>query len=230
MLGLRAVKIMGFLILFFLPILGWGEAGKLGPGLARLISALPPEDPMALRFQRFLKEIQDSQPGVRLISATDLGAAQIARFIPLQTPERKYVPGESPYQEVKHLAIFEYNPDKLRIIDFLEEEQHWEQIKKGLHLRDWSRHPLAEKFPERGTILVMEDLAKRALLEKHDKEMSWDLREELKNELKLVWEGNYGATGSAHIRNNSPMFSKTQSAQPDCARKFQSLRPIRPIP
>ncbi|NBX69374.1 MAG: hypothetical protein EBR01_10480 [Proteobacteria bacterium] len=187
------------LTIFFVPFLNGAEPGQVGPGLARLVASLSPDDPMAQRFQRMLKEIEGTIPHEKMVSAIDMGDKEIARFIPYPAPSREYKQGESPYASAPHIAIFQYNPDKLRIIDFLEEEQHWEQIKKGLHLRKWSTHPLVKKFPDRGRVLVLEDLAKKAVLENYGKQMSWDLREEIQRDLKLVWDGSYGAMKGAHL-------------------------------
>ncbi|MFM8269293.1 MAG: hypothetical protein ACKN9V_03815 [Pseudomonadota bacterium] len=203
-LRLNFIPILFFFLTSFLaPFLIGAEPGQVGPGLARLVATLPPDDPMSQRFQRMLKEIQSTLPNERMVSAIDMGDKEIARFIPYPAPPREYKPGESPYASSPHIAIFQYNPEKLRIIDFLEEEQHWEQIKKGLHLRDWSTHPLVKQFPDRGRVLVLEDLAKRAVLEKYGKQMSWDLREELQRDLKLVWDGSYGAVKGAHLSSNA---------------------------
>lgn len=212
-----------FFILIVCPITPAAEPGQVSSGLGRLVSELPPDDPMAQRFQRMLREIQDTQPKEKMVSAVDMGDKEIARFIPFPQIKREYTPGASPYAEEKHLAVFQYNPKKLRIIDFLEEEQHWEQIKRGLHLRDWSQHPLVKKYPERGRILVLEDLAKRAVLEQHSKQMSWDLREELKRDLELVWEGTYGETKGAHL---TPDFTPPSTS---CLAKLATLAP-RPAP
>lgn len=197
--------------IFFHPGIAGSEPGKIGPGLARLVSSLPEDDPIAQRFQRMLREVQDSNPNERMVSAIDLGDREIARFISLPSPNDTYTPGVSPYRERPHLAIFQYNPERMRIIDFLEEEQHWEQIKRGLHLREWRDHPLVRMYPDNGTILVLEDLAKRTVLEKHSKEMSWELKEELRQDLKLVWDGTYGVSAAGPAPSSPPARSVSSS-------------------
>lgn len=190
----RSLPYLLVIFLFFAASLSGAEAGKIGPGLARLVSSLPDDDPISMRFHRMLKEISETNPSEKMVSAIDLGDKEIARFISLPEPTSSYSPGVSPYRERPHLAIFQYNPERMRIVDFLEEEQHWEQIKKGLHLRDWGNHPLLRQYPEHGHILILEDLAKRTVLEKYGHEMSWDLKEELKGDIDLVWNGTYGVT------------------------------------
>jgi len=88
-----------------------------------------------------------------------------------------------------NITVFRYNLSKLRAIDALEEILHWQQIKEGgSYWRDYSNNPLFKKHSSKA--LIMEVLAKRALLQRGD--LTSILRSELKGELRQVTRNLYG--------------------------------------
>jgi len=151
-------------------------AGRPSSGLGTLLTELPPDDPVKIAFDQMLKEIE--QHGGR-IHITDFGGTSaFGSHLPI-----------SP-----NVTLFRYNPQRLRAIDALEEILHWKQIKEGgAYWRDYSSHPLYQKF--KSQVLIMEDLAKRSLLQRED--LSPQLRDELREELARVQEDNYGSGSTA---------------------------------
>jgi RHS repeat-associated protein len=148
------------------PIEEWGEQfGKAGPGHAQLLKDLPANHPMRVEFEAMLREME--RVGVPT-KAGDLGPGIIAA-----------VGGED-------LATtggwFRYNPERLRIVDFLEERIHWQQLQSGLVSRGYSR-------------TTLEIMAKRGVLGAYGEELSPALKAELVNDIRRLRAGTYFPQG-----------------------------------
>lgn len=147
-------------------------AGRPSSGLGTLVTELPPDDPVKIAFNQMLKEIERHGGQTHI---TDFGGALTFGSHLAISP---------------NVTLFRYNPQRLRAIDALEEILHWEQIKEGgAYWRDYSSHPLYQKF--KSQVLIMEDLAKRSLLQRKD--LSPQLRDELRGELARVQEDTYSS-------------------------------------
>jgi len=148
------------------------SAGRPSDGLGTLVTELPPDDPVKIAFKQMLKEIE--KHGGRIHTTNFGGALTFGSHLAI-----------SP-----NVTLFRYNPERLRAIDALEEILHWEQIKEGgAYWRDYSSHPLYQKFQSQ--VLIMEDLAKRSLLQHED--LSPQLRDEQRGELARVQEDTYSS-------------------------------------
>lgn len=150
-------------------------AGLPSSGLGTLVTELPEDHPVKIAFDQMLKEIKKNG-----------GEIKVTEF-------------DTPFTFAVHfpvspnVSVFRYNPKRLRAIDALEEILHWEQIKEGgAYWRDYSKHPLYKEFKSKA--VIMEDLAKRSLLQRED--LSRSLREELKEDLARVQENEYSYDAS----------------------------------
>lgn len=132
--------------------------GSSGKGYASLLSDLPKWDPMRNKFAQSLREMRNM--GVPVRQDTNLGAT-IGVF-----------GGES----IESGMWFRYNPEKMRVVDMLEETTHWQQMKAGLPSKGYT--------PE-----TLEILAKRSILDNHD--LPPALRFELKDDIRRVRDGSY---------------------------------------
>jgi hypothetical protein len=138
-----------------------GSFGSPGEGYAQLVKDLPKWDPMRTRFARMLRDVRASGGAVR---KADMGST-LAVF-----------GGES----IESGVWFRWNPERLRVVDFLEEEIHWQQIVRGLPQRGYS--------PE-----TLETLAKRAIINNYD--VGPALKFELLDDLERVRTGRYVVGG-----------------------------------
>ncbi|MEJ8307396.1 hypothetical protein [Saccharibacillus sacchari] len=71
---------------------------------------------------------------------------------------------------------FRWNPEKVRIVDMLEEVNHWQQYKNKLQKAGYS--------PE-----ALELMAKKAIMNNYDLEI--ELREELSDDIRRILAGEY---------------------------------------
>jgi hypothetical protein len=77
---------------------------------------------------------------------------------------------------------FRYNAERLRVVDFLEERIHWQQLQKGLLARGYSR-------------VTLEIMAKRGVLRSYGSKLSPALRAELAHDIRRLRAGTYFPTG-----------------------------------
>ena len=133
------------------------DFGKAGEGYARLVKDLPKWDPMRTKFARMLREVRASGGAVR---QADMGST-LATF-----------GGES----LETGVWFRWNPNRLRVVDMLEETVHWQQLKAGL--------PKAGYSPE-----ALEIMAKRSVINSYD--ISRGLKFELLDDIRRVRQGQY---------------------------------------
>jgi hypothetical protein len=134
-----------------------GDFGKIGDGYAQRVKDLPKWDPMRTKFARMLKEIRTEGMPIGKHS----NEAAIAGF-----------GGES----LKEGVWFRWNPEKVRVVDMIEETIHWEQIKSNLLVKGYT--------PE-----ALEIMAKRSIINNYD--IGNSLKYELLDDIKRVNEGSY---------------------------------------
>ncbi len=139
------------------------QFGQPSEGLGRLIRDLPSGSSARSDLARLLREVRASGGAV---SNRSLTGGTYAQFIPA---------GDT--------AFFRYQPSRLRIVDLLEEQIHWDQIRTGQHLRSYGSQNVVD---------VMEILAKRAILQRSD--LSPALRMEIKWDLWRIRNGRYGSS------------------------------------
>ncbi|WP_457331331.1 hypothetical protein [Rhizobacter sp. P5_C2] len=138
----------------------WADTfGASGEGYAALVKDLPKWDPMRTDFALSLREMRASGVGVRR-GGNEMG------------PTIGVFGGES----IENGMWFRYNPEKMRVVDMLEETTHWGQIKAGLPQKGYSPANL-------------EILAKRSILNSYD--LSPGLRFELRHDIQRVRDGSY---------------------------------------
>lgn len=151
-------------------------AGRPSEGLGQLLIELPEDHPVKMSFNQMIKEIEKFG-----------GQTQATQF---ETPFTFAVH----YPVSPDVTVFRYNPKRLRAIDALEEILHWQQIKKGgAYWRDYSQHPLYQRFGSKA--VIMEDLAKKNLLQRED--LSPQIRAELREDLARVRDNRYSFDATA---------------------------------
>ena len=133
------------------------DFGQSGGGYAQLVKDLPKHDPMRTRFARLLKEIRSAGGTVR---KADMGGTYAV------------FGGRT----IEDGIWFRWNPERLRIVDMLEEAIHWQQIKKRLPVRGY-------------TTDALEIMAKRAVLLNFPLEPG--LRFELNADICRIRSGTY---------------------------------------
>ncbi|MDR9857322.1 hypothetical protein RJP21_27375 [Paenibacillus sp. VCA1] len=131
--------------------------GLPSDGFGQLLKDLPKWDPMRTNFARMLREVRASGGTIR---KADMGGTYAV------------FGGNS----IEEGVWFRWNPEKLRIVDMLEEINHWKQYKNGLQKAGYS--------PE-----ALELMAKRAIINNYPLDIS--LKKELLNDIKRVLNGEY---------------------------------------
>jgi hypothetical protein len=133
------------------------EFGKVTQeGFGRLIRDLPRGHEYRRKLARMIREIRRSGGAAQV---KDLGPGMVAQHIAAGTT-----------------SVFQYNPAKLRIVDFIEEAVHWQQISAGLHMRGYS-------------IATLEILAKQKVLRLPG--LSPALRAEFRYDILRILGGSY---------------------------------------
>ena len=135
------------------------EFGQAGDGYAALVKDLPKGDPMRKLFANALRDMRTNGVAVRR-AGNEMG------------PTIGVFGGES----LESGVWFRYNPQKMRVIDMMEETTHWGQIKSGLPSKGYSP-------------ATLEILAKQSILQKSD--LPVKLRMELKDDIARVKNGSY---------------------------------------
>jgi YD repeat-containing protein len=135
--------------------------GQPSEGLGQLVRDLPRGHEARLDLARMIREVRASGGAV---SNKGLTGGTYAQFIPA---------GDT--------AVFRYQPSKLRVVDLLEEQVHWQQITTGQHLRTYAGQSTTD---------VLEILAKQRVLQ--HSELTPVLRMEWLDDLARVRAGTYG--------------------------------------
>lgn len=131
--------------------------GLPSEGFGQLVRDLPKWDPMRTKFARMLKEVRRSGGTIR---KADMGGTYAV------------FGGNS----IEDGVWFRWNPEKVRIVDMLEEVNHWQQYKNKLQKAGYS--------PE-----TLELMAKKAIMNNYDLEI--ELRKELLDDIRRILAGEY---------------------------------------
>ena len=144
--------------------LAWRSSfGQPSEGLGQVIRGLPKGHETRQELARMISEIRASGGAV---SKRGLTGGTYGRF-------SGTTGGRT--------GLFQYQPSKLRIADFLEEQVHWQQIQSGQHLRTYGSQSMVD---------VLEILAKQRVLQ--HPEMTPAIKMELLDDIARIRAGRYG--------------------------------------
>lgn len=158
-----------------------GDFGKPSEGLGQLVRDLPKGDPARQDLARMIRDIRTTNSELmngrtlRVVSTKGLSPNEHAAFTPLG-----------------NTAKFQYSTERLRIVDLLEEQVHWGQIRSGQHdrLRSYFlQQGMSENSASEKVKQVLETLAKQRVIQ--HPQITPTLKKEWKWDLQRVKSGNY---------------------------------------